>query len=108
AVGGRRTQSALYRVTYIGKESTAPPPLDNRFAEQRAVRHRLESFHGHADAQAVDAAWPYLEDPDRAIRYAARIALEWQDPAQWRERALSERNSRRAIAALVALARASG
>jgi putative heme-binding domain-containing protein len=59
-------------------------------------------------ARAVQTIWPYLSDNDRAIRFAARVALEWQDPAQWRERALAERDPRRAIAALVALARTSG
>jgi putative heme-binding domain-containing protein len=49
-----------------------------------------------------------LGNPDRAIRFAARVALEWQDPAQWREQALSESDPRQAIAALVALARVSG
>jgi putative heme-binding domain-containing protein len=56
----------------------------------------------------VEAVWPYLGDEDRAIRYAARIALEWQDPAEWRQKALSEPDPRKAIAALVALARVSG
>src|SRR5205807_770953 len=69
---------------------------------------RLESFHGHQDPSAVDAAWPYLSDPDRAIRFAARTALEWQDPSQWRERALNEKEPRKAIAAIVALARVTG
>jgi putative heme-binding domain-containing protein len=108
AVGGRRTQSALYRVTYVGSESTAPGPDESRFRDQRQLRRRLESFHGHADAQAVATVWPYLGDADRAIRYAARVALEWQDPGQWREKALGEGDARRAIAALVALARVSG
>src|SRR5437762_10423152 len=104
AVGGRRTQSALYRVTYVGNEPTAPSAPDTRFAEQRQLRRRLESFHGRQDAKVVDTVWPYLADQDRAIRFAARIALEWQDPAQWRQRALTGTNSRNAMAALVAMA----
>jgi putative heme-binding domain-containing protein len=107
-VGGRQTQSALYRVTYVGSEATTPGGPDDRFAEERALRRRLETYHGRQDAQAVEAVWPYLGDQDRAIRYAARVALEWQDPGQWRERALVEQDARAAIAALVALARVSG
>jgi putative heme-binding domain-containing protein len=107
-VGGRGTQSAVYRVTYVGNESLAPGKRDLRFQEQRALRHKLESLHGHQSVGAVDVVWSYLGDPDRAIRYAARIALEWQDPAQWRKRALTERDPRKALAALVALARVSG
>jgi putative heme-binding domain-containing protein len=108
AVGGRWAQSALYRVTYTGGESTAPSRSEGRFQPRRDLRRKLESFHGHRDPHAVESAWPYLGDPDRAIRFAARVALEWQDPAQWRERALGEVDARRAIAALVALARVSG
>jgi putative heme-binding domain-containing protein len=108
AVGGRNTQSALYRVTYVGSESTAESKSDERLANNRALRHKLESFHGRKDANAVEAVWPYLGDRDRAIRFAARIALEWQDPAQWREKALAEGDPRKAIAAIVALARVSG
>lgn len=108
AVGGRRSQSELYRLTYVGKESTSPGGSDARFRGNRELRQKLERFHGRRDPQAVSTVWPYLADADRAIRFAARIALEWQDPAQWRERALTETNSRRAIAAMVALARVSG
>jgi putative heme-binding domain-containing protein len=108
AVGGRRSQSALYRLSYVGKESTAPSKSDARFAAKRELRRKLESFHGHQDPQAVATVWPYLDDEDRAIRFAARTALEWQDPTQWRDKALNERNARRAIAALVALTRVSG
>src|SRR6185436_2724670 len=108
AVGGRKTQSALYRVTYAGKESTAPSRSDNRLAKQREQRHKLESFHGHKDSKAVKEVWPFLGHKDRALRYAARVALEWQDPAEWREKALNEKSARTAMAALVALARVSG
>lgn len=107
AVGGRKTQSALYRVTYTGKESTAPSKSDKKFAREREQRRALEAFHGKKDARAVKAAWPHLDDEDRAMRHAARIALEWQDTSEWREQALNEKNPRAAIAALVALSRAS-
>src|SRR5205814_5257679 len=60
SVGGRKTQSALYRVTYVGKESTAPSSSDDRFANERELRHKLESFHGRRDPKAVQEAWPYL------------------------------------------------
>ncbi|TMQ01829.1 MAG: c-type cytochrome [Verrucomicrobia bacterium] len=107
AVGGRKTQSALYRVSYVGGEPTAPAKSDNRSGKERELRRRLEGFHGHKDSNAVKEAWPYLGDQDRALRYAARVAIEWQDPAEWRDKALNEKNPRSAIAALVALARVS-
>ncbi|HLH52033.1 MAG TPA: c-type cytochrome [Verrucomicrobiae bacterium] len=107
-VGGRGAQSAVYRVTYVGNESTAPNPPDTHFQAQRDLRHKLESFHGRKDPAAVKTVWPYLSDQDRALRYAARIALEWQDPPDWRRKALKEKNPPKAIAALVALIRVSG
>jgi hypothetical protein len=106
-VGGRRTQSALYRVTYTGKESTAPAPISTLFREERELRRMLEAFHGHADPNAVSKLWPYLNSKDRGIRYAARVALEWQDAKEWTQRALTEKDTRSAIAALIALIRVS-
>ena len=106
-IGGRKTQSALYRVTYVGNESTAPAKADTKNLKDREERRRLEAFHGHQDPKAIKEAWPHLDDKDRAMRFAARIALEWQDPAAWREKALQEKNPRRAIASLVALSRVS-
>jgi putative heme-binding domain-containing protein len=106
-IGGRRTKSGLYRVTYTGTESTAPAPADTRDDAARAVRHTLEAFHGHPDSKALATAWPCLGHPDRFIRYAARVAIEWQDPASWQDRALSETDTAAALTALLALARQS-
>ncbi len=88
AVGGRNTQSGLYRVTYDGPESTreAVPAEGTATFEARRLRHELESFHGRREPKAVEAAWPFLGHPDRFIRWAARVAVEEQDPAIWRER----------------------
>ncbi len=185
-IGGRQTQSGLYRVTYIGKESTAPskgddsdgatsqsgrvninrasaeqlqqlPGIGSRLAQRileerrkdrfasvddlrrvrgmgprtlerlrrfvtvesetqplatvaaaRALRHRLEAFHGKRDPQAVTIAWPYLDHEDRFIRFAARVAIEHQDPKTWQDRALKEIGPARALYALLALVRATG
>jgi putative heme-binding domain-containing protein len=107
--GGRKVQSGLYRITYAGKEPTDPVHGDDsRGAEARALRHRLEAFHGHPDPRAVDVAWPYLGHPDRTIRSAARVAIEHQDPASWQHRALTETEPARALSALLALVRATG
>jgi putative heme-binding domain-containing protein len=106
-IGGRRTQSGLYRVTYVGKESTAPARGDDRGAEARALRHKLEAFHGKKDPRAVESAWPYLGHPDRFVRFAARVAVEHQDPKAWRDRALAEKDPQSALTALLALVRVS-
>lgn len=108
AIGGRKTQSALYRVTYAGTESTAPSKGMKGGEPARAQRLKLEAFHGHADPKAVAAAWPFLGHPDRSLRYAARVALEWQPVEQWQAKALAEKNPEASMNALIALARVSG
>lgn len=105
-VGGRKTQSGLYRVTYRGEEPTAPlSPSPDGGEKARAERRRLEAFHGKADPSAIAAAWPYLKHGDRFLRYAARIAIEHQPAAQWRDEALAERDPTASIQAIIALAR---
>ncbi len=106
--GGRKTQSGLYRVTYAGKESTAPvQPLVNIAAKKaRETRHMLEGLHSGVHPEAVEKAWPYLNSGDRALRYAARVAIEHQDLALWKDKALSETRINAKLQALVALCRA--
>ncbi|MFT5121894.1 MAG: putative heme-binding domain-containing protein [Kiritimatiellia bacterium] len=106
-VGGRGGQSYLYRVSYQGTASTALSKLDttSAHAKARAERHALEAFHGHPDAKAVSVAWPYLSSEDYHLRYAARIALEWQDPTSWADKAYAEKDDVAAIHALLGLAR---
>ncbi|HVS37872.1 MAG TPA: heme-binding protein [Gemmataceae bacterium] len=104
--GGRGTQSGLYRVSYTGNESTSPADLhDAAGAKERELRHALEAFHGKHNPVALDAAWPHLNSDDRALRYAARIAVESQPVADWKGRALAEKQPEAALTALLALAR---
>jgi putative heme-binding domain-containing protein len=105
--GGRGTQSGLYRVSKVdgaapGGERTVP---DRESTKAREIRRSMEKLHGHADAASLDSIWTQLDSPDRWIRYAARIALESQDVALWRQRAVSETRTNAAITALLALAR---
>jgi len=100
-----RRDAAIARLRIIGARAThaltalalSAEPTDTRAAA-------LKALDGAEDPHAVEAAWPHLASDDRAIRYAARVALEWQDPSQWRSRALEEKEPRKAIAALAALA----
>jgi putative heme-binding domain-containing protein len=107
-IGGRGSQSGLYRVSYVGSESTSPvaPPVDSAAAEARKLRHKIEEFHVKQDAGAIDFVWPYLDSSDRYLRYAARVALEGQDINSWKQKALDERSPTASINALVALIRA--
>jgi putative heme-binding domain-containing protein len=108
--GGRKTQSALYRVAYTA--SAAPPaqtsPHEQACREQatraRALRAELEAFHGPPNPAAVAIAWPHLDAADPVIRHAARIAIECQPVDQWREKALSEDRPTAAPESLLALA----
>ncbi|MBI3852489.1 MAG: c-type cytochrome [Verrucomicrobia bacterium] len=114
-VGGWKIQSGLYRVSYVGDPVGSQPIAsetktknrteDKLAAEQRAIRHRLESFHGKRNADAIDFAWPYLNSDDRWLRYAARVAIESQDVSLWQKRALEETRVNASITALLALAR---
>ena len=111
-VGGRKTQSGLYRVTYTGGEDRPAEArevtLEARTgAGAREIREGLERFHVGHDPKAVDAAWPHLAHPDRFVRFAARVAVEHQPAAEWRDRALAETRPHAAITALLALCRVS-
>lgn len=107
AIGGRNTQSGLYRVSYTGTEVTAPAklPVEPVTRAARELRRKLESFHGKQDPAAVDLALANLNSNDRAIRYAARVALEWQDPALWRDKVLAEQRPTALINGLIAVIR---
>src|SRR5690606_15425867 len=65
---------------------------------------RLEALHRPTPG-AVEKIWPYLGHTDRAIRFAARTALEHQDHLQWVDRAIAEQDPTAAIYALLALVR---
>ncbi|MCE9529836.1 MAG: c-type cytochrome [Planctomycetes bacterium] len=107
-IGGRRTKSGLYRVTYVGKESTDPPPqVEAAPRPNYDARRRMEEFHGKQSPKAIEAAWPNLSSDDRFLRNAARVVLEHQDPATWTEKALTETQPQAALESLLALVRIS-
>lgn len=107
SVGGRRLGSAIYRIFYDGPEGVylATSSEEDRSESSRDLRYALESYHGVEKAAAVERAWPHLGSEDRAIRYAARIAIESQPVSSWRDRAFSEPRIQTKIPALLALAR---
>ncbi|MCA9194394.1 MAG: heme-binding protein, partial [Planctomycetales bacterium] len=105
AIGGRGTQSALYRVTYAGDKATALGNLvDQGGAELRSLRKRLEQFHGQANGD-LNLIIENLGHSDRFIRFAARVALENLPATSWRERILGLANPRARLTGLLALAR---
>ena len=104
-VGGRRTQSALYRVTYTGKESTALAPAPAVTPEAK-LRKKLELFH-QTKANATDTMMvaKYLGHPDRHVRYAARVAVERSKTSSWMKPSLSQSEPWAVIEGAVAIAR---
>lgn len=105
AIGGRKVQSGLYRVTYVGQESTAPLATEVVETELQRIRRNLEKLHLGDHPEAVAEAWPYLNHPDRFIRFAARIALEHRPFEEWQDKALSAEDDWTALTALLGLAR---
>lgn len=104
-IGGRGGQSALYRITYQGTESTAPVAWFPATPEQ-TLRRELEALRNVApSAAALAKAWPLMGHPDRWVRYAARIAVEHQPVAAWRAQVKPDANFDLALNAAVALAR---
>lgn len=107
AIGGRKTQSGLYRVTYNGPESTAPVAVEPDAGDKaRAERKKIEALFTSKDSSVVDTVWPFLSSEDRYLRYAARTALEFQPVDRWRDRALAETDPTARTHALIGLAKA--
>ena len=103
--GGRGTLSDLYRVTYVGNESTAlVNGSDTAGADLRKLRHELEAFHGKP-TKDVASLFKSIGHPDRFVRYAARIAVESQPVDSWRKLALEQTEPWAVINAMIALAR---
>ncbi len=105
-VGGRQSQSALYRIRYEGDASCeAPTKTEAAAFSARQQRRLLETFHGVANPDAVATAWPSLSSRDRFLRHAARIAIESQPVESWVDRIATETDPQSRITASVALAR---
>ena len=102
-IGGRRSASALYRVKYVGSESTAPAsyPAPAEFALER---RKLEAGHQPNAEISIDDAIKALDSDDRSIRYAARIAIENQPSSSWAGKIKSQ-STQAKIELAIALAR---
>ncbi len=92
--GGRKTQSALYRVSYVGKETTA----------DTLGMHEQQAREFSADHVKREPTLAQLSVSDPVLRHAARIALEQQDLGKWREPVLKSDPPN--LVGLLALARA--
>ena len=101
--GGRRTDSALHRISYVGKESTAAPVAakSNPLLE---IRKKLDALHVNPDEEQLDFILQNLSHDDRMIRYSARVALEHLPVALWGEKVFNLTNTGALLQASVAIA----
>lgn len=83
--GGRKSQSALYRIKYTGNESTAPAKTT---PVHGLVNLRRQLDAKHIAPQLTDTALilKHLGHSDRAVRYSARVALEHMSLKLWKGR----------------------
>lgn len=106
-IGGRQSQSALFRIDYRGEEATAAAqPVE--LSPPASVRRHLEALHtaGPGDAeQVLREAWPRLADSDRFIRYAARVAIERMPVESWQAGVWKETETQASLESALALTR---
>ncbi|CAH0996135.1 hypothetical protein EMA8858_02265 [Emticicia aquatica] len=102
--GGRRLESDLYRVYYNGTENTNVAAA-TAINKENLLRRSLEKFHGEPNAEAINVAWANLNNPDRFVRYAARLAVEHQPVSEWQAKALAEKDPVILTNAMIALVR---
>lgn len=111
--GGRGTQSGLYRVTSLKPERE---PKRSGFAHvssgssqvRDVLEERVPQISGMPEIEPkpdFDYAWRNLGIDDPFARLAARQWVQRTPVAQWRERALAEKDKARAISAMLELAR---
>lgn len=106
-IGGRKTQSALYKVTYIGDESTKPAEaeIDPLFTLRQKRRELEALIDAPPSPKVVAEAWPFLSHSDRFIRFAARTVIEMQPVDSWRFYFEKEPNPQGIMTGAIALAR---
>ncbi len=108
AIGGRKVQSGLYRVSYTGEEKTAPISTQLRVNELAKLRHKLENLHIGKHSKALEIAWPHSDHPDRFVRWAALMAIQHLPVEKWATKALTEKDLGKRANILLSLSKAAG
>ncbi|MCM4167123.1 heme-binding protein [Arenibacter sp. H213] len=105
--GGRRLESALYKLTYTGEESTEIRNLTENIqgAAERNLRRELEVLHEQKAADKIDFIIENLDHPDRFTRFAARIAMENQDYSIWKNEIYNSKSPLKTIVLAISIAR---
>lgn len=105
-IGGRGTQSELYRVVYQGDEETKRVEYrTDDFRQQRDLRKLVETSHDEGTGFEVLELVSLLSHDDRHIRYAARVGLERFSVDRWLGKVLQIPDAKGKIHGLLALAR---
>ena len=107
-IGGRKSQSALYRIKYTGGESTQSAVTSAVTTPEAKLRRSLEQFHSDPSKIDLELTWKALGHAERMVRYAARIALEHQPSDSWASRLSAETDAQRIIEGSIALIRSAG
>lgn len=83
-IGGRQSQSGLYRIAWSGAAVATTVGWPER-AAGIGLRQALESYHGVAAPERAEmlVEQGFLAHEDPFVRYAARIALESQPSTAW-------------------------
>lgn len=116
--GGRKTESSLYRVRWVGRKESATAQANRKHepthqqrrrnkwtAAQRKTRHELESMLTGAAPITSETVWTNLGNSDPSIRRAAVAVLEKQPVDTWNSAAITEQEPRVAASALLSLSR---
>ncbi len=102
------TQAALYRLTYIGKESTDPIKPRKKVRKNANYVNRSKRFTVKKTRKPLTAAWPHLNSERPVLRYAAvllsssnsgfleRKSLERKEPQRCHSRVIGIGSLRRA------------
>ena len=105
--GGRRLESALYRVTYEGELPSEVLELKERSSgkKQRELRQELEALHAVPSVDKISFIVKNLDHGDRTIRFSARIALEHLDYKHWKDEIKKDNSSEVSVGLALAIAR---
>ncbi|MFD0894161.1 c-type cytochrome [Luteolibacter ambystomatis] len=101
--GGRKTGSAMWKVTYTGSASTAPVKIGREADPLAAFKSAIDK----PTPAAINSLWEKLGSSERTERFLARTALEKLPPASWAPRLDAEKDAWRVIGASIGLARVS-
>jgi putative heme-binding domain-containing protein len=105
--GGRRLESALYRVTYEGELPSEVLELKERSngKKERKLRQELEALHVAPSPDKVSFIVKNMAHEDRTIRFSARVALEHLDYAHWKDEIKKDNSPEVSVGLALAIAR---